>query len=55
MNEMSRFPIVQIIGSQMAVRLSSLRAGSPDPRGDSWDSFLLEDESTSGTHCGWKD
>jgi hypothetical protein len=37
------------VSSQMAVRLSALRAGRPlPPQEDSWYSFLLEAESTPG-------
>jgi hypothetical protein len=44
------------IGTQMAVRLSALRAGRPlPPQESSWYSFLLEAESIPGPQCGWKD
>jgi hypothetical protein len=39
---------VEAIGTQMAVRLSALRAGRPLPKEDSWYSFLLEAELTPG-------
>jgi hypothetical protein len=46
----------QTFGSQMAVRLSALRAGGFfTPQENSWYSFLLEAESTPGPWCGWKD
>jgi hypothetical protein len=37
----------------MAVRLSALGAGRFFPQEDSWYSFLLEAESTSGPQCDW--
>jgi hypothetical protein len=46
------------VGSQMEVKLSTLRAGrlaALYPQEDSWYSFLLKAESTPGPWCGWKD
>jgi hypothetical protein len=48
------------VGSQMAARLSALRAGRTLPPDffifkDSWYSFLLEAELIPGPWCGWND
>jgi hypothetical protein len=45
---------IPTFGSQMAARLSAMRAGRFLSQENSWYSFLLEAESTPGPSCGWK-
>jgi hypothetical protein len=40
--------MLQALGSQMELSLSALRAGQTIPHEDSWYSFLLEADSTTG-------